>query len=232
MKFFRKHYEPIKDITDYICKKIPEGAKVLELGPGEHPLPKATHFCGWSDKEKFDNYKVVDFSKDKFPYADKEFDFVYARHVLEDLYNPFNCMDEMSRVAKSGFIECPSPVAEVCKDSENWTEAVGYKWRGYCHHHYIVWNDGKLNFLHKFPSIEYFELTDESLTYKVLENPYNWNTYYIWKDKIEYKNYTHPKDYRSPGDIEYYNLIMKGFNTSVEVNESFEKEFKSNEKNI
>ena len=67
---FNKHYEPIKDVTNYVCKHIKDGAKVLELGPGEHPFPKATHFCGWSDqeKEKLNNYKVVDFSKDKFPY--------------------------------------------------------------------------------------------------------------------------------------------------------------------
>ena len=55
---FNKHYAPIKDVTNYVCKHIKDGAKVLELGPGEHPFPKATHFCGWSDqeKEKFDNY--------------------------------------------------------------------------------------------------------------------------------------------------------------------------------
>ena len=39
---------------------------------------------------KFKMLSCVDFSKDKFPYDDKEFDFTYARHVLEDLYNPFN----------------------------------------------------------------------------------------------------------------------------------------------
>jgi hypothetical protein len=39
--------------------------------------------------------------------------------------------------------------------------------------------------------------------------------YYIWKDKIEYKNNNHPQDYHSPGSMEYYDLIMKGFNTTV-----------------
>ena len=41
---FTKYYQPIQNITDYICKHIPDGAKVLELGPGKQPLPKATHF--------------------------------------------------------------------------------------------------------------------------------------------------------------------------------------------
>ena len=231
MKLKNKYWEPIKNITDYICKHIPNGCKVLELGPGAKPLAKATHFCGWSnqEKEKLNNYEVVDFSKDKFPYKDKEFDFIYARHVLEDLYNPFHCMDEMSRIGKAGFIECPSPIAEVCKDVENWKDFVKEedKLRGYQHHPYFVWNDGQLNFLHKFPTIEHLKLTNEEFTYQVLENPYNWNMYYIWKDKIEYKNYNHPQDYHSPGNMEYYELVLNGFNKTIEVNKSFEKEFKS-----
>ena len=228
---WNKYWSPIKEVTNYICKRIPEGSKVLELGPGQIPLPKATHFCGWLDKEKkkLDNYEIVDFSKDKFPYKDKEFDFVYARHVLEDLYNPFHCMDEMSRIGKSGFIECPSPIAEVCKDVENWSEPTDdkLKLRGYQHHYYFVWNDGQLNFLHKFPTVERMQLTDENYTYEALKNPYNWNMYYIWKDNIKYKNYNHPHDYHSPLNIEYFQLIMKGFNETIRVNQSFEKEFKS-----
>jgi hypothetical protein len=71
------------------------------------------------------------------------------------------------------------------------------------------------------------ELTDESITYEILKNPYNWNTYYIWKDKIEYKNYNHPQDYSSPGSMEYFELIMKGFDNTIKINESFEEKFKS-----
>ena len=221
------YWGPILEIYNYFGKYITKDMKVLELGPGTKPFPYATHFCGWLDeeKEKLPNYKFVDFSKDKFPYEDKEFDFVYARHVLEDLYNPFHCMDEMSRIAKAGFIECPSPIAEVCRDAENWLPETKNKWRGYQHHHHFVWNDGKLNFLHKFPSVEYMQLTDEQSTYKNLENPINWNSYYIWKDKIDYKNHEHPKDYHSPGDIEYYQLIIKGYNVTLESNKLFEKEF-------
>lgn len=225
-----KHWYPIKEIISYICKHIPDNSKVLELGPGVVPLPKATHFCGWdnSESKKIPNYKVVDFSKDKFPYEDKEFDFVYARHVLEDLNNPFHCMDEISRIGKTGFIECPSPVAEVCRDVENWLPTAKNKWRGYQHHHYFVWNDGRLNFLHKFPSVEYMVLDDEDIIYKQLEKPINWNMYYIWKDKIDYKNYNHPSDYHSPGSVEYYDLILRGLNKTLEINKSFEKEFYDN----
>ena len=221
-----KYWGPIEEVINFVNNKIPDNCKVLELGPGIKPFSKSTHFCGWLDLEKkaLSNYKVIDFSKDKFPYEDKEFDFVYARHVLEDLYNPFHCMDEMSRIAKSGFIECPSPIAEVCRDVENYIGNPKDKWRGYQHHHNFVWNDGVLNFLHKFPIIEFMKLENENDIYKKLEKPINWNTYYMWKDEIKYKNHTHPQDYHSPAHISYYELVMKGYNVTSEVNEFLEKE--------
>ena len=226
VQMINKYWGPIKEITDYVCNSIPEGSKVLELGPGNVPLSKATHFCGWlnSEKEKLSNYKIVDFSKDKFPYENKEFDFIYARHVLEDLDNPFNCMDEMSRIAKAGFIECPSPIAEICREVENWNVDQKIKWRGYNHHHNFVWNNGdKLNFLHKFPSVEYMKLNDETFIEKLLEKPINWNTYFMWKDKINYKRYNHPHDYHSPGSNEYYNLILESCDITVEFNKKILK---------
>jgi hypothetical protein len=36
-------------------------------------------------------------------------------HMLEDMYNPFPICAEMSRVAKAGYVETPSPVAELCR---------------------------------------------------------------------------------------------------------------------
>jgi len=213
-----KYYTPIAEIYHFLGKFINKDMKVLELGPGVLPFPYATHFCGWldSEKEKLSNYKVVDFSKDKFPYEDKEFDFVYARHVLEDLYNPFNCIEEMSRVAKAGFIECPSPLTEVCRESENWKdENFKFKWRGYNHHHYFVWNDGQLNFLHKFPVVEHMKINEEDYILELLKDKYHWNTYYLWKDNIKYKHHEHPKDYFAPGNNEYAELVVKGINNSI-----------------
>jgi hypothetical protein len=221
-----KYYTPIAEIYNFLGKFINKDMKVLELGPGVLPFPYATHFCGWldSEREKLSNYKVVDFSKDRFPYEDKEFDFIYARHVLEDLYNPFNCIEEMSRIAKAGFIECPSPLTEVCRESENWKdENYEFKWRGYNHHHYFVWNDGQLNFLHKFPSVEYMKINQEDYLLELLKDKYYWNTYYLWKDNIKYKHHEHPKDYFAPCDKEYAELIVKGINSSINFTGNFKK---------
>jgi len=50
----------------------------------------------------------LDITKEILPFKDKEFDFCLCTHVLEDLYNPFLLLDEMSRVSKRGYIATPS----------------------------------------------------------------------------------------------------------------------------
>ncbi len=50
----------------------------------------------------------LDVTKQKLPFKDKEFDFCLCTHTLEDLYNPFLIMGEMSRVSKRGYISTPS----------------------------------------------------------------------------------------------------------------------------
>jgi hypothetical protein len=81
-----KYYGPNPKIMAHIEHICNDKTKVLELGPGLTPFSKATHFCGWDQgTQKIDSnqHTVCDFSIQKLPYADKEFDFIYCRHVLE-----------------------------------------------------------------------------------------------------------------------------------------------------
>jgi hypothetical protein len=139
-----KYYGPNPKIIAHIEHICNDKTKVLELGPGLTPFSKATHFCGWdqgSQKIDSNQHTVCDFSIQKLPYADKEFDFIYCRHVLEDLYNPFLLVEEMSRVGKAGYIETPSPAAELCKNIDCGDSYV--PWRGYHHHNSFVWEQVK-----------------------------------------------------------------------------------------
>jgi hypothetical protein len=94
-------------------------------------------------------------------------------------------------------------------------EKYQFKWRGYNHHHYFVWNDGQLNFLHKFPVVEHMKINEEDYILELLKDKYHWNTYYLWKDNIKYKHHEHPKDYFAPGNNEYAELVVKGINNSI-----------------
>ena len=205
-----KFHAPIKDNLNFLEKQINDGAKVLEIGPGYDHFSKATHFCGWTKEEssRLKNYSVVDVSSEKLPYQDNEFDFVYCRHVIEDLWNPINCLNEISRVGKAGYIETPSPVCEMSKDVD---AGKNIPYRGYNHHRYFVWNDnGVLNILPKFPIIEYMKF-DENQLQNLLQHPFNWCTFYSFKDKINYKlnQMGREQDFVMFNDS-YINLIKSG----------------------
>jgi hypothetical protein len=93
--------------------------------------------------------------------------FVYCRHVLEDLYNPFLLLDEMSRVASSGYLETPSPLSEVCRGIDGGDNNL--PWRGYQHHHSFVWSyNDEVCFAHKYPAVEYFHGLEEEIVQKTI----------------------------------------------------------------
>jgi len=191
-----KHYAPNEKVLKHI-ETITQGKKVLELGPGNIPFKNATEFVGWEHGvqpiNKKENHKVCDFNHHPLPYKDKEFDFVYCRHVLEDLIYPFRVMEEMKRVAKAGYIETPSPMAELKKGIDGGDP----KWRGYHHHIWYVWaHNNKLRFTKKYPISEYFlGIQEDNLKNFLENNPQGWNTYFLWQDSFDYEIYQHGADF-------------------------------------
>jgi len=80
-----------------------------------------------------------------FPFADKEIDFVVCSHTLEDIRDPLWVCSEMIRIAKSGYIEVPSRIAESCRGWEYPREA------GLSHHRWLVTiKDNSIDFLMKY----------------------------------------------------------------------------------
>lgn len=187
-----KYWFPIDEIIDFISSKIPSGSRVLEIGPGAVPFNKATHFIDTSyymDKipPDFSKKNVIIYdAQNGIPFPDKYFDFIYCRHVLEDLNNPFHLMNEMSRVSEAGYIETPSVRAEICRGVDG-KEAP---WRGYCHHNWLVCNrDGVLKFLRKTPVIEYLlDFDEESNERVLLKRPLHWNSYYEWRGDVKWEH--------------------------------------------
>jgi len=183
-----KFYGPRSDILEKLASGIPEGAHVLEIGPGDVPFLRATHFVDrWFGRT---NTTVVDVTNKPLPFADKTFDFVYCRHVVEDLFNPFLLLQEMSRVGKSGYIETPSPMAELCRG----IDGASPPYRGYVHHRWIVWvdQDGTLCFVEKANCIEHMDIPGYAV---VLANPAAWNTHYCWRDSITWSHKRHDIDF-------------------------------------
>ena len=102
--------------------------KVLDIGCGYTANKFATTICDTQDLSEF--YKDKNFMKlssKNLPFEDKEFDYVILSHVLEHVPNIFEFTKEVERVAKAGYIELPTKLADnlvIGCDEED----IGHKW--------------------------------------------------------------------------------------------------------
>lgn len=98
---------------------IKDTDKVLDIGSGHLPFPLATHLADISIDNAYigragapfkyvDGKPVYECNIEHTPFEDKEFDFVYCSHVLEHVQNPEAACQELMRIGKRGYIECPS----------------------------------------------------------------------------------------------------------------------------
>lgn len=86
-------------------------------------------------------------SREPFPFGEKEIDFVICSHTLEDIRDPLWACSEMIRIAKAGYIEVPSRLAETCRGVE--PGQVGWS-----HHRWLIDIEGDhVRFLMKYHRI-------------------------------------------------------------------------------
>jgi SAM-dependent methyltransferase len=101
-------------------RSIGSGAKVLDIGPGNSPHPRADILLEkrFSPVEAYEqrgktpelvtDKPIVFFDDHNFPFRDKEFDYVICSHVLEHVPDVKQFVAEIFRVAKAGYFEFPS----------------------------------------------------------------------------------------------------------------------------
>lgn len=100
---------------------IATGDRVLEIGPGGSPHPRADVLLekmfdtpGEAEEQRGHtpglqtDKEVVFYEGGKFPFGDKEFDYVICSHVLEHVVNINDFLGEVVRVGKKGYLEYPS----------------------------------------------------------------------------------------------------------------------------
>ncbi len=94
--------------------------RVLEIGPGADPfwrsdlllelkLPDEAEYAKqFGHERKLETSKpVVFYDGTRFPFADKEFDYVICSHVLEHVPDVAGFLSEIFRVGKMGYLEYP-----------------------------------------------------------------------------------------------------------------------------
>lgn len=94
--------------------------KVLEIGPGNSPHPRADvllerRFSDWEAREQRGHTPELNTRKPLifydggiFPFGDGEFDYVICSHVIEHVEDVEGFCSEMFRIARRGYIEFPT----------------------------------------------------------------------------------------------------------------------------
>lgn len=208
--------------------------KILEIGPGKDHFKFATDFVGCNETIK--NYVDIDIDVTALPFTNGYFDFLYCRHVLEDIQNPDFALNEIFRTSKQGYIETPSPLVEITKNID---AGVSDKYCGYIHHRYIVWSNIQKNeiyFLPKYGSIldHFLQLNDETnqKIYNLINNyPVYWNNYILYNSQnkpnvIMYKNGVNMSEKGGTLVEKYIALISRAINESIKNTNYFIQTYK------
>jgi len=214
-----------------VLSKIKPTDKVLDIGGWAKPFNRANYVLDYMpyqtrglagkfgpDKEHFtkETWIVSDIcDRKQFPFKDKEFDFVFCSHTLEDIRDPIWVCSEINRIGKSGYIKTPSRIIESHKN-------IGGKWNlnkyvvGYSHHIWYVEDfDNKLLFTPKNPlihNIKEFQVNNLCEP-KIMS--------FFWKGDFEYEeNNINSQSYKSIfADLKRFKLST----VSVEKKDKVEK---------
>ena len=87
--------------------------KVLDGGCGYGANEYATTISDILDlSDHYRDKSFVKITEKKLPFKDKEFDFVIASHVAEHVEDISFFLNELSRIAKKGYIEVPTKLED------------------------------------------------------------------------------------------------------------------------
>ena len=130
-----------------ILRDLDDAAVVLDVGGWAEPFPRADWVIDLMpyetrglygaapdpERERFSaaTWVVRDVcDRDPWPFADDQFDFAICSQTLEDLRDPVGVCRELQRVARAGYIEVPTRLAEQSAGVEG-------DWAGWSHHHWF-----------------------------------------------------------------------------------------------
>ena len=104
-----------KFVEEYLSQK--KNWRILDIGCGYTANKYSTHVADTQDfSNLYKDKKFTHIKEKKLPFADKEFNFIIASHVLEHVEDIEYLIKELERVAHSGYIEVPTRLEDNLVD--------------------------------------------------------------------------------------------------------------------
>ncbi len=183
--FVRKLASDLSDIRRW---RLKPSDRVLDVGSGHNPHLRADVLCDSEvemDSQRpgllgihIDRRPFYQVNAESLPFPDKSFDFVICRHLVEHVESPGRLLGELTRVARRGYIETPSPAWELLNPTPY------HRWM-------VQWDGKRLQFWEKDPS--FFQgLTPLALRHRpwferlVRRAPETFLTRCLWETEIPY----------------------------------------------
>jgi len=197
--------------------------KILDLGCSyQNYWPEANHFADLDDHKE--NFKKLNLEYtqitlgEKLPFLDKEFDYVILSHVLEHVPNLIEFKNEVTRIAKAGYIELPTKLNDNivfgCDE-----EVLGHKW-------WFEFDDeeNKLLFTEKKDAIENFLSVGSVWKFQEYYED-SFILQFYWKNDIELKE---REPFIIDKKITFLSLVKKYCSKKIRVPISILKNFIKN----
>lgn len=189
--------------VEKILARLGPGDRVLDIGGWARPFNRADYVLDMESyetrgyygaqlpaqggtKERFSRETWIRrdiCAGEPYPFADKELDFVVCSHTLEDIRDPLRVCSEMIRIAKAGYIEVPSRVAESCRGIE--AGQVGWS-----HHRWLIdIADDAIVFTMKYHKIHAhwrFSLPESHLRALDERDQVQW---LFWEDRFDFREH-------------------------------------------
>ena len=151
---------------------------IVDIGGGSNAWPEANTVLDVQDHSHlYPDKRFVQCEGSKTPFKDKEFDFVIASHVTEHVENMDIFISELTRIAKQGYIEVPTPLFDNLVVG-NFKE----------HNWWLYFDDDKNELLYTEKKTKIMEVWFPHQLQSL--EPYFLDTMqmsFIWKNSIEYR---------------------------------------------
>lgn len=193
-----KFWQPLNSITEHVARAA-KPRQIYDVGGRADRSFLGTNSVGPEGKIK------RDLESDMVTLHNLQ-EFLYCRHTIQGLSNPQYLLQHISRDNVAGYIETPSPLAELTRG----VDGSGFGHRGYIHHRWIVgFLDGVLTLVPKYPIVEFLRLSSvQTYSSCLSKGPLQWNTYYLFKeDGFDFRILRHERDFRLDRFTEYIDLL-------------------------
>lgn len=129
--------------ADWVIDLMPYESRGAMIPSGFGPGPERFRRDTWVARDIC--------AHEPWPFEDNFFDYAICTFTLEDVRDPIRVCEEMSRVARAGYVEVPSVLEELTWENP---EASGGPWVGHSHHRWLcTLEDSELVFLQKAHSL-------------------------------------------------------------------------------